>query len=261
MRATASGRSSPGICIFALLMLATTRCGAQSGASARDANAIAVPVPYELGDAGAEHAWSVILGGLALTALTDERLSTFARTHQRSALDQVARAVDPFGRAGVLVPALAASVALPRLVGRRNLSDAALRVALSYVVADGIEGVLKPLVGRHRPSDAGGAWRFRSLSNDANWHSLPSAHTVHAFALATGLALEARTPWVAVPAYGLATLVGLQRVYTGAHWSSDIVGSAVLAVVVVRATERTLRRRRGRHGAAPLNPPPPAQNQ
>jgi membrane-associated phospholipid phosphatase len=227
--------------VIALLMLAATRCGAQSRASPRATDASSASVGYSLGDSHCEHAWPIIAGGLAITAWSDERLSAFARAHQPPALNQVADAVDPLGRAGVLVPTLAASVALPRLFGRRNLADAALRVALSYVVADGVESVLKPLVGRHRPSDAGGAWRFHPLVNDADWHSFPSAHTVHAFAIATGLATEARTPWVTVPAYGLAALVGMQRVYAGAHWSSDVVGSAVLAVVAARATERNLR--------------------
>ena len=186
--------------------------------------------------------WSVAVGGLALAAAADARLAAFARAHQRGGLDRAADAVDPFGRAGVIVPALVASVVVPRLVGTRELSDAALRVALSYAAADGVESILKPLVGRHRPSDGGGPWRFHPLSNDGDWHSFPSAHTVHTFALATGLAIESRSRRVAVPAYGVATLVAVQRVYRGQHWASDVVGSAALAVVVSGASERLLRR-------------------
>lgn len=210
---------------LASIALAPTPCRAQLDSGAR-----------------AGHAWYGVLGGLALAAVSDARLSAFARTHQSSRLDRAADALDPFGRAGILVPALAASVVVPRLAGRRKLSDAALRVALTYAAADGVESILKPLVGRHRPADAGGPWRFHPLGTTAEWHSFPSAHTVHAFALATALGREARTPWVTVPAYGIAALVGAQRVYTGEHWASDVVGSAALAIALGRATERALGR-------------------
>ena len=45
-----------------------------------------------------------------------------------------------------------------------------------------------------------------------------------------------------MPAYALASLVGAQRVYTNEHWTSDVVASAALAVLVGRWTEERLRR-------------------
>jgi undecaprenyl-diphosphatase len=191
-------------------------------------------------------------GAVAIAAAGDERISAFARGHQSTGLDRVASALDPFGRAGTLVPALAVAVIVPRAVGRRALSDAALRIALAYAAADGVESILKPLIGRHRPSDAGGAWRFHPLSNDGDWHSTPSAHVVHAFAIATGMALESRSTWVSVPAYALASLVGTQRVYTNQHWTSDVVASAALAAIVGRWTEQRLRRHGLPHILRPL---------
>ena len=189
------------------------------------------------------YVWAGTAAALAVTAAEDRRIAAFAISHHTRTLDDAAHVADPFGRAGILVPALALSVIVPRVVGKRALSDAMLRVALGYAAADGVESLLKPLVGRHRPSDGGTQWRFHPFRNDEQWHSFPSAHTVHAFGLATGLAMEARTPWVAVPAYGVATIVGLQRVYTGAHWGSDVIASTALAVVVAGATDRMLRRR------------------
>ncbi|MDB4885003.1 MAG: phosphoesterase [Gemmatimonadetes bacterium] len=186
--------------------------------------------------------WPLAAGAVAVAALGDERISAFAVRHQSARADQAAAALDPFGRAGTLVPAIAAAVVVTRVAGPRTLADATLRAGLAYAAADGVESILKPLIGRHRPSDGGSAWRFKPLSNDGDWHSTPSAHTVHAFALATGLALESRSAWVATPAYVLASLVGSQRVYTNQHWASDVVASAALSAMVARWTEERLRR-------------------
>jgi membrane-associated phospholipid phosphatase len=222
-----------------LLIALAVPCGAQRGTAL---GAAAQPGDSASGGGRAVPIWAWQMAASGLAAVADQRISAFASSHQRATLDRAADIVDPLGRAGVLVPALAAAVVVPRLAGRRDLSDAALRVAIAYAAADGIESVLKPLIGRHRPSDGGGPWRFHPLSNEGDWHSIPSAHTVHSMALATALSLEARTPWVSVPAYSVAALVGLQRVYTGQHWTSDVVASAVLASTVARFAERRLRR-------------------
>lgn len=181
---------------------------------------------------------------LIATAIALDQPARDAAARNRShALDQLARNVDPLGRARYLVPALVGGYLVPRLAGAHRLADAALRVGLGYAVADGIESVLKPAIGRHRPDDERGTLRFRPFSNDDAWHSLPSAHTVHAFAIAAGIADEAHRPWVTVVAFGTASIVGLQRVYTRAHWASDVAASSVLAVAASGTTRSWLRRR------------------
>jgi len=187
--------------------------------------------------------WPTLATGVAVAALTDERLSAFALSHHDRALDRGATMLAPFGEARYLVPGLVGSVVVTRLLAPRPVADAALRIALSYAAADGVESVIKPLVGRHRPSDGRGPWRFRPFRNQEEWHSFPSAHVVHNLSLATALAIETQRRWVEIPAYGLSALVGAQRVYTGAHWGSDVVASAALAIGVARITDGVLRRR------------------
>jgi membrane-associated phospholipid phosphatase len=191
-------------------------------------------------------------GALLVTAMAlDASVRDAAAHNQSAAADRVANRLEALGRANVLVPALAAAVILPRIAGDRPLSDASLRVAAGYAAADVIESVLKPVVGRHRPSDGGGPWRFRPFQNDAAWHSFPSAHAVHDFAIAAGVAGESGSRVATDAAYALASLVGVERVYTAAHWTSDVVASAILATTVAKATDRALRSRmRGDRGAA-----------
>ena len=180
-------------------------------------------------------------------AILDDEVRAFARDHQSRALTRLADGVDPLGRARYIVPSLAATYVVARLGGERSWSDAVLRIGVGYVVADAIESALKWGVGRHRPDSLGDPWRFRPFNAQGEWHSFPSAHVVHAFAIAAGIAAEADRPWVSVTAYGGATLIGLQRVYRDQHWPSDVAASAVLAIVVAKATNRWMRRR----GATP----------
>jgi membrane-associated phospholipid phosphatase len=69
---------------------------------------------------------------------------------------------------------------------------------------------------------------------------------VHAFAIAAGLAEETHHPWIATLGYAAASAVALQRVYTEAHWSSDVAISATLAIAASRSTIAALKRRTGK---------------
>jgi undecaprenyl-diphosphatase len=178
---------------------------------------------------------------LSAAAAFDVKLERYAAAHRSTTLDHVAGAVDPLGRAEYIVPTLAAGYLASRLSGRRSLAGAVLRVAAGYAAADAIEATLKPVVGRQRPV-AGDAMAFHPFARRNEWHSFPSAHTVHATALAAGLAAETRKPWVTGIGLGAAALVGAQRVYTGAHWPSDVVAGAIIGVATSRQVTRILRR-------------------
>lgn len=178
------------------------------------------------------------------SAALDRDAYVFAIEHQSRGLDRLADAVDPLGRARYLVPTMAGAYLTARIAGNRRWSDALFRIAVGYAAADIVESLLKPAVGRHRPDSLRRPWRFRPFNAKGDWHSFPSAHTVHAFALATGIAEEVDNPWVSVGTYFVASAVGLQRVYTGSHWLSDVAASAALAIAVSKTTNGWLRERR-----------------
>lgn len=111
-------------------------------------------------------------------------------------------------------------------------AEASLRVGLGYAVSDGIEGILNPLVGRHRPLATGGAWRFHPGSAADASHSFPSGHTVHAVSLAAAISDEAQNRWVTAA-------------------SCDVLASAVLAIATSRTTVHWL----ADHGLWKILPP------
>jgi membrane-associated phospholipid phosphatase len=173
----------------------------------------------------------VTAAALGFALAQDRRTDEFARSHRTRGLDRLARDIDPLGKAHYVVPALVTSFALSELDKKHTLANRILRVGIAYVSADVTESLLKPIVGRHRPDSTEHPFRFHPFKNDEQWHSFPSAHTTHAFAIAEAVSLETSSPWARDVLFAGAGLVGAQRIYLGAHWTSDVIATAALAVV------------------------------
>jgi membrane-associated phospholipid phosphatase len=144
---------------------------------------------------------------------------------------------------------LAAAVAVPlalRWGTWRPAADAALVVA----VAPAVSASTKRLVDRPRPPAA------EALEHPLD-PSFPSGHATASAALATGLAVLAvaalRSSWARVAAVAaagtFALVVGLTRIYLGAHWLTDVLAGwctgAAVALVLAAAVQPWLRPPRG----------------
>jgi undecaprenyl-diphosphatase len=101
--------------------------------------------------------------------------------------------------------------------------------------------VLKHLLGRPRPFMDMDPLLFQGLGLDSDMHSFPSGHTSTSFALAAVLA--ARFPRAAWLFYLAAGLVGLGRVVGGSHYLSDVVGGAVVGLMLGLPLAELARRR------------------
>ncbi len=113
-----------------------------------------------------------------------------------------------------------------------------------------IGNLLKWMIGRTRPFKLepriGEAVPFELQPFRSGWEGLfaqknlafPSGHTMVAFATAAGLAiLWPRWRWFF---YAAATLVAAERVLENAHWLSDVVGAAGLAICGVHLLWRIM---------------------
>jgi membrane-associated phospholipid phosphatase len=90
--------------------------------------------------------------------------------------------------------------------------------------------VVKAWVARGRPADYldDVHSRFETL---ATGNGYPSGHTAVAFAVAALVAGSLPARWRILP-YALATVVGLGRLYFGAHLPLDVLGGAALGIAV-----------------------------
>ncbi|MDT2009540.1 phosphatase PAP2 family protein [Rhodococcus opacus] len=110
---------------------------------------------------------------------------------------------------------------------------------VAYLVNDGIKGASPRNVPatptRRRPA------RKTLTPTD---YSFPSNHTVVAAAMAAALLLDSNPGGrrLGIVAAVAALLIGLSRVYVGAHYPHDVAAALVVGVVVGPATAVTLRK-------------------
>ena len=105
------------------------------------------------------------------------------------------------------------------------------RVGVAILFAESISGALKLAVERDRPPVSRPV--PETLLETPATYSFPSGHATVAFACATVLALAVpRLRWWL---FGLAALIAWSRVYVGVHYPGDVLGGALIGVVIARA--------------------------
>jgi len=201
--------------------------------------------------------WTISAAALVGSALLDHPARDAIYGYRTPFLDRIAPLGDVFGTAKYTVPTVTAVFVAAHLSRNVNWEDATRHIALSYVLADATEALLKGAVGRQRPDYSGSAWRFQPLSSSDEWHSFPSGHVTHITAIAAAFAEEAHRPWITAVSTGAVMLTAWQRIYRNQHWASDVIGGAIIGVAASRVTANWLRhKRKASIGAPPPNPLP-----
>lgn len=133
------------------------------------------------------------------------------------------------------------------LARRRDASTmaAALAVPLAALIAYVVNDALKLIVSERRP-----CYRFPTAfllekCPAPEDYSFPSNHTVVVFAMAVALLAVNRR--LGIWGFVAATVMGVSRVYVGAHYPHDVLAGAVVGVVIGYFAAILLRR-----GIAPL---------
>ncbi len=103
--------------------------------------------------------------------------------------------------------------------GRKDMVDLSVRIAAILVVSQILVQLVKRVVNRPRP--------FRVLENaiakrpPTCKYSFPSGHTCAAFCLA--FVLSNGLPGFGMIFFSIASMVGVSRIYLGAHYPTDVL--------------------------------------
>jgi undecaprenyl-diphosphatase len=143
-------------------------------------------------------------------------------------------AVSAFGGTTTVTWVTAAAVAV--LLALRHLRGAAA-LALAVLATQAVVAIAKVVMTRPRPDDD------VAVADPSGW-SFPSAHSASAVALYVMLALIATTLWrrgqiprlTFVVAGAVVVLVGLSRIYLGAHYPTDVLAGWLTGGILVVAS-------------------------
>jgi undecaprenyl-diphosphatase len=193
---------------------------------------------------GTKRWWLAAVAMLALLAVAlafDRQLSLWAQSWPesvRGAFEQITR----YGESDwILIPAAALYIltALVALFVRWKLMRTLLWqfAALYAFIFAGVglpslvATLAKRAIGRGRPDhfEQYGLLSFQPSWLDWTFQSFPSGHATTAFALAAVLGFVA--PRWFYPALAFAAAIGVSRVAVGAHYTTDVVGGAILGLI------------------------------
>ena len=173
--------------------------------------------------------------GIAIAALTialgfyfDDTVRDFMPEHQTPALRSFMRYVTLFGDWPLHV---ALGLLLLAIAWIRDSKKWA-RIFLAMLIAMSLAGVtghgIKRTIPRPRPS-VHTDMRWGGPRFSSKYHSFPSGHVDASTAFFCTLFLANRR--IGLACFPIPTLIGLSRMYLGAHYLSDVVCAAVLGIL------------------------------
>ena len=169
---------------------------------------------------------SLIVGTGVILYTQDDKIKTWVQKHKDTTKDNL-----------VDVTKKLYTLSFPAMIGLGVYGFAApdnkakttfLLSTESFVLTGVFVQTLKHATGRHRPytGDPHDTWSGPTMKSE--WLSFPAGDASTAFSIASVVASEYPNMIVVPLVYGVSTLVALERVYTNAHWASDIfIGSAI----------------------------------
>lgn len=167
------------------------------------------------------------LGVVALVSVADESLQEELQAHRTEGKDDVARVFKRMGEPVVYVVPVLGALAAGVILEDDRVTRASGRIAAGLLTAGIVTNLLKPAIGRRRPTGNDDAFAFDPFSNRDSW---PSGHTAMAFALATSLGDELHFTPATVLLYGAAGLTSWSRLNDNRHWGSDVVAGALVGI-------------------------------
>ncbi|WP_346883293.1 phosphatase PAP2 family protein [uncultured Algibacter sp.] len=182
---------------------------------------------------------TVAISALALSTIDDEGSAFFIR--QEPKVPRIFQeAGTRFGSPQVYFIANAGLYGFGLFTKNEKLRKTSVLIISSSFTSGLIQSLSKTALGRVRPGNDLKSTEFRFWSNEAKFHSFPSGHTVLSVTMSHAIAKQFKNTWSKVAVYSLGAVAPISRLFTGAHWLTDVGVAAVLSIVVVDSIDNFL---------------------
>jgi membrane-associated phospholipid phosphatase len=184
---------------------------------------------------------AAVVGGVGLLMTVDEPLQRLVQHHLRSkTTNDISSVFRQEGEAPYYAGISLGVLGVGLVSGNPGIRRAGTRLVAAVAVSGTEMEVIKHVVGRSRPNEDVGAFSFHpftSLKDSAGVETrgaMPSGHVTAAFAVATSLADDIKSPLARVLLYTAATGTAFSRINDNRHWLSDTGMGAVLGIFTAK---------------------------
>jgi membrane-associated phospholipid phosphatase len=181
------------------------------------------------------------LGGVGVLMLLDEPVQRFTQHHLRSGTtDDIASVFRQEGEAPYYAGISLGVLGVGLVTGKAGIRRAGTRLVAAVALSAAELEAMKYLVGRSRPNEGVGAYSFHPFTSGEDSAgvetrgSMPSGHVTAAFAVATSLSDDIKSPLVHVLLYTAAAGTAFSRINDNRHWLSDCGMGAVLGIFTAK---------------------------
>ena len=174
--------------------------------------------------------------------MLDERLQPHFSSRNEKVPSLIQDAAFYFGKPQYNYGLTAAIYTFGWLTKNEKVRETGVLLIASATTAGLIQTVSKTALGRARPSTGVGNSEFDFFNGTPDYHSFPSGHAILAFTTAHALAKQTRSPWLKAGIYTLGSITPVSRLWTDAHWLSDIGLSLAISIVAVDSVYNYLKK-------------------
>lgn len=168
--------------------------------------------------------------GTALLMTVDEPVREFWQNQDNPFLDRLERVGYHYGKPYSAFTFTGVTYLSGAVTKNEWLKETGLTLGIGLFTSGMLQTGLKTFVGRSRPIEQGGAFAYNMFSDSPGYHSFPSGHVAVATSISYIIARRSKSLSVKIVFYGLAGITAFSRMYTDAHWISDVAFGSVLAI-------------------------------
>ncbi len=183
---------------------------------------------------------TIVISSLALSTIDDETSALFVK-NESYVPNFFQEAGTRFGSPQVYFITNATLYGVGLFTRNEQLRKTSVLIISSSFTTGLIQSFAKTAIGRARPGNEGlTSSDFKFWSNKATYHSLPSGHTVLSVTMAHAIAKQFNNTWSKVGVYTLGAIAPVSRLFSGAHWLTDVGIATVLSIAVVDSIDKFL---------------------